>query len=497
MADSDGEYNPNASDDDMQLDGVADGYNTRRNRRDGGRGGGGERARQAWESRIQDRVGAGILREGADGTIAGSLEMELQGRKRKRLRQDTQPFQRGIIRHLLLVLDLSESMLEKDFRPSRFHAVLMYAQQYVREFFEQNPISQLSVLAMHDGLCVRLSELSGNPNDHISMLQELRARRTEARQGGEKLDALKEPRGSPSLQNALDMARAGLFHTPSHGTREVVIVLGALLSLDPGDIYQTIRACIRDRVKVGVIGMSGRLKICQEIVAKTNSGDDSGYVVALDQQHFKELLMSTTTPPVIRSSEIPLTATGIMNGQTTSRAAPASLLQMGFPSRFIEQHPTLCACHGYITRGGYSCSRCMAKVCSLPATCPSCRMTLILSTHLARSYHHLFPLKNWRPVSWKAARAKGSRECRGCMTEFPAWPDEPDGANMTTTDEGEGEGSGGAVGGGGKRRADESSASESSRYECETCRNHFCIDCDLFCHEVVHNCPGCLGQVLQ
>lgn len=36
-------------------------------------------------------------------------------------------------------------------------------------------------------------------------------------------------------------------------------------------------------------------------------------------------------------------------------------------------------------------------------------------------------------------------------------------------------------------------ASESSRYECESCGNHFCIDCDVFCHEVVHNCPGCLS----
>ncbi len=31
----------------------------------------------------------------------------------------------------------------------------------------------------------------------------------------------------------------------------------------------------------------------------------------------------------------------------------------------------------------------------------------------------------------------------------------------------------------------------SSRYECKFCTKHFCIDCDLFAHEVVHNCPGC------
>jgi transcription initiation factor TFIIH subunit 2 len=37
--------------------------------------------------------------------------------------------------------------------------------------------------------------------------------------------------------------------------------------------------------------------------------------------------------------------------------------------------------------------------------------------------------------------------------------------------------------------------SESGRYACEVCGNHFCIDCDVFAHEVVHNCPGCQSFV--
>lgn len=36
--------------------------------------------------------------------------------------------------------------------------------------------------------------------------------------------------------------------------------------------------------------------------------------------------------------------------------------------------------------------------------------------------------------------------------------------------------------------------SESGRYECETCNLFFCIDCDVFCHEIVHNCPGCQSR---
>lgn len=40
----------------------------------------------------------------------------------------------------------------------------------------------------------------------------------------------------------------------------------------------------------------------------------------------------------------------------------------------------------------------------------------------------------------------------------------------------------------------ESNVSESGRYECETCGRVFCIECDVFAHEVVHNCPGCQSR---
>jgi len=78
-----------------------------------------------------------------------------------RLLKDTTPLQRGIIRHLILVLDLSEAMLEKDLRPTRYKLMLDYAVDLVTEYFEQNPISQLGVLGMRDGLAIRISDLSG------------------------------------------------------------------------------------------------------------------------------------------------------------------------------------------------------------------------------------------------------------------------------------------------------------------------------------------------
>ena len=355
--------------------------------------------------------------------------------------------------------------MEKDMRPNRYIVSLKHAQDYVREFFEQNPISQMCVLAMHDGLCIRVSELSGNPNDHISAIRELR----NPRQG-----LPKDPKGSPSLQNALEMARGTLYHTPKHGTREVVIIFGALLTLDPGDINKTIRECIKERVRVNIIGMSGNMRICQEICSKTNAGDESCYTVATDAGHLRDLLMATTTPPVMRR--------GTEEERDVNKA---SLLMMGFPSRVHEDNPTLCACHGELSRDGYMCSRCQAKVCNLPSTCPSCGLTLILSTHLARSYHHLFPLRNWVTVSWQRAKDVGSVKCKGCLSPFPPVPADGKGKEKVT----EGTQAHMDV----IQTREEQAASESSRYECESCGNHFCIDCDLFCHEVVHNCPGCLS----
>ncbi|KIV99960.1 uncharacterized protein PV09_08473 [Verruconis gallopava] len=449
MADSDGEYMQSDDDDISVRDGRT---GTRRNR---------PAERAAWEASVQEREKP-MLGAGMTGGIGGNLRLQREERMRGRLRQDTQPFQRGIIRHVVLILDLSEAMLEKDYRPgNRFVVTLRYAQEYVREFFEQNPISQMCVLAMHDGICVRVSEMSGNPNDHVAAIQGLRIGRN-----------MREPLGSPSLQNALEMARASLYHTPKHGTREVVITMGALLTVDPGDIHETIRNCVKDRLRVQIIGMSGRLKICTEICQRTNAGDENTYTVALDQMHFRELLLATTTPPAIRKEE-------------DLEANKASLLMMGFPSRIEEEVASLCACHSQLSRGGYRCSRCMAKVCSLPQTCPSCSLTLILSTHLARSYHHLFPLRNWIAVSWKRAREVGSLQCRGCLIKLPEPPDpsEQTEAEESAQDE--------AIV---RRKArEERAASESSRYECQACGSHFCVDCDLFCHEVVHNCPGCLG----
>lgn len=167
--------------------------------------------------------------------------------------------------------------------------------------------------------------------------------------------------------------------------------MGAIFTVDPGDIFKTLDALVSSKIKCTIIGIAAEVQICNTIVSRTNLlPDRSGYGVALNEQHYRELFMAATTPPVTPGSNtdpsiIPTTASS-----SDRHPPPSSLLMMGFPSRAQEPAPSLCACHSRPSRGGYACPRCASKVCALPTTCPVCGLTLILSTHLARSYHHLF-----------------------------------------------------------------------------------------------------------
>ncbi|KAL8679981.1 MAG: hypothetical protein Q9186_003797 [Xanthomendoza sp. 1 TL-2023] len=393
MVESDQEYAPDASDDDIDAHRVS-----KRGNSSGKRSGkdiitdGFNEVRRTWED----------VEEGEDGTITKTIDSLLQQGKRKRTLKDTTPLQRGIIRHLIVVIDLSAAMTEKDLRPTRYLLTIRYCEEFVTEFFEQNPISQLGILGMQDGLAVRVSDMSGNPSDHISNLQALRK---------------EEPKGQPSLQNALDMARAALFHAPSHGTREILLLFGSLLSSDPGDIHTTIASLVASHINTTVIGLSAQVAICLTLVKRTNphSNPQKHYNVALDEVNYRELIMRLAIPPEAHTQQ----ATSVEDSNASS------LLMMGFPSRVTDPKPSLCACHSRPTTGGYLCSRCSSKVCSLPTTCPACSLTLILSTHLARSYHHLFPLQNWKTVSWSRATSTTHRHktlCFGCQTPFPTHP---------------------------------------------------------------------------
>jgi transcription initiation factor TFIIH subunit 2 len=206
MPDSDDEYVEEPSDDDIAdhqvtTGGVVSNYGTRSKGRAPRANGKKDRAsrKAAWEDihRSWERV-----EETEEGHLA--LSEWLEAEKRRRVLHDTTPLQRGIIRHLMLVLDLSFAMADKDYLPSRYLLTINYSIDFVREFYEQNPISQLGIVGMRDGIAVRISDMSGNPAEHIEKLRELHDK--------------SDPIGNCSFQNALEMCRGVLLYVRDHAS---------------------------------------------------------------------------------------------------------------------------------------------------------------------------------------------------------------------------------------------------------------------------------------
>ena len=149
-----------------------------------------------------------------------------------------------------------------------------------------------------------------------------------------------------------------------------------------------------------------------------------------------------------------------------------------------------------LARTAYTCPQCRAKIQELPADCVVCGLKLVLSPHLARSFHHLFPVAPFSELQYTSGNKKyntGSKvipfstpssfvlnsklrlssseeatSCFACLRLIGA----PSQSSKTDGGEDEGE--------------------EILRYRCPECRNIFCVNCDSYLHDALHNCPGCL-----
>lgn len=68
-----------------------------------------------------------------------------------------------MIRYLELVFDLSKAAGINDMRPMRSAAMYHAAEKLIRSFFDENPLSQLGIVIMRDGVAQQLTELSSSP----------------------------------------------------------------------------------------------------------------------------------------------------------------------------------------------------------------------------------------------------------------------------------------------------------------------------------------------
>ena len=391
-----------------------------------------ERTEASWES----------MREDAQGNIVSAALSERDRSYTAKKRRVTACVRRGLIRYLVVAIDCSSAASEKDMRPCRLEMVKANMLTFIRNYFDQNPISQLSIIITCDGIAEVVTELSGNPKNHEA-----------------KLKLLKRMEGDASLQNLLLLASNSLVHVPNYGTRELLIVYNSLKTRDPGDIFDTIQSMKANNIRVSAICTAAELSICKRITVETAGTFD----VSMHAAHFGDLLMHHTIPPPQLQKKNKLTT---------------EFVYMGFPKRVFDVNATLAADGSQVTlaTAAYVCPRCFGRTTELPTQCNICGLQLNSSTHIARSHHHLFPVPNY--VEFIMPNIDESQKGR----ERDALASHVVSANPIESSSISIEHCGGCL---------ITFQSTSLRLQCPVCSGLFCVECDIFIHENLHNCPGC------
>ncbi|XP_063695399.1 general transcription factor IIH subunit 2-like [Bolinopsis microptera] len=319
-----------------------------------------------------------------DGGLVDLTTSSAKREKRRLIQQRLSNVKLGVMRHVFLLLDQSVNMEDNDLKPSRFICLKKLSEQFILEFYDQNPISQIGVIAVKNGKGQKISDLSSNINKHIANIK-----------------AQKACEGAFSLYNGLETAFKILSSMPSYASREIIIVAGSLTSVDPHPINDMLTQLAESNIRVSVIGLSASVQIFNRVSSATNGT----YNVMLDEQHLQELLRLQCAPPAATPTMEP------------------SLVKMGFPPHVTDGTLSLCQCHvedktkAELTTQGFTCPTCSSKYCEVPVECKICSLTLVCAPHLARSYHHLFPLSEFTETSTEDL-IDDTMVCGGCSKTF-------------------------------------------------------------------------------
>jgi transcription initiation factor TFIIH subunit 2 len=126
--------------------------------------------------------------------------------------------------------------------------------------------------------------------------------------------------------------------------------------------------------------------------------------------------------------------------------------------------------------------------------CSVCSLQLNSSSHIARSHHHLFPVplfieckagsnelidgdekSSCVVLDMKESKVDCHETCFGCQEVLTSSAYDKNSASSS----------------GSQVLSKSITRGNKMTLQCPRCRNVFCVECDIFIHDSLHNCPGC------
>lgn len=293
-----------------------------------------------------------------------------------RVSRRTRNARRGIVRKLLLVLDMSASIEERDMLPSRKHHLREGVISFFRSFSESNPLSTMGVSVATNGQAHLAASVVADEEIINAIFDDASGS------------------GKFSLSASLECALA--FFAQTAALKEIVFVVSSL-SFFGSSPYKYITDLAKKGVRMHAVHLSAEMSILQRITSQT--GGACG-VVNMPEDLCTLLDLISIPPPYSGTSRL-------------------SMLRVGFP-RAVQEH-SICACHLEVTESGYVCPFCTTKVCSVPRACPICEGMLTSSVYLLKPLHWVdsAPEESKQNIlERKKEDAHVPEKCKSCSASF-------------------------------------------------------------------------------
>ncbi|KAK6589383.1 hypothetical protein RS030_213365 [Cryptosporidium xiaoi] len=389
-----------------------------------------------WERLVETEQGLIVVNEEGENDFVPSVEQSISDM----LRESSLPnIRRGLLRNVVIILDMTSNMLELDYKPDRMQSMLKCNEVFIKQLLSDNPLTQISVISVYDETVEVIISYNSNYDEIIASI----------------INYMKKGcKGNMSIQNGLDKAKCLLVSIPPYGTKEVIFFLGSMRSIDNTFIFdEWIEEFSLNNIVVNAILFIPELYVIKYITKMTGGV----CLCAVNNDHLIRLALDNfVKPPPCSAKNMPLNI---------------SLVPMGFPKYTLNQnHSFACSCHQKLTNSGYTCPKCKSIVCHLPTKCPVCSIYLISSNHLARSFAYLFRHPKINRINTQNQEGLigkeliSNNECKMCDNKF------------------EDENEFIVVGNAQKKM---------NIYLCLDCNSYICSECCKFILTTLHQCPVC------
>lgn len=286
--------------------------------------------------------------------------------------------------------------------------------------------------------------------------------------------------GAMSIQNSLICAFKSHRTLPKYGRREILMILGAIASQDPSHPASCLSIATSTRTSISVIHLAAEMFICKRLANETGGILN----VPLSEPYLVQTLATYASLGISALSGSAPPSSGTSN---------ARLLIMGFPTMKSDSTDVSSFSVSDEAVPYYTCPKCLhclPEDASLPTNCPICRLMLVKSQQLSRSYSHLFP-----QPSLKLYTLDAPHTCYGCSSLLPASADViplPEAQPIMSFHSNIFQAPSSTAAGDATSTNAPNIPLTSQCYECQDCKSLFCGLCKEGISVHLHQCIGCL-----